>query len=197
MLRSVLQASRLGLSSSTSRLSSAPRSGLSRLHASGKAKILLTQDVPNVGYRGEEVSVSKGYARNFLIPTKKAVLSVSDRNSRVKLDSAQIQKIQEAKLRAAAKKMFGRRPLVFKRHVRIENASNPARAAVLGPQVAVIPEHVLSEFGRKFNLYLERSSIRFPPELANGIDTYGDFKVFVKMPGDETETEVPIKVVKR
>jgi hypothetical protein len=38
-------------------------------------KILLTDDVPNLGFRGEVVFVKPGYALNHLVPSKKAIFS--------------------------------------------------------------------------------------------------------------------------
>jgi len=38
-------------------------------------EIILKEDVINVGYKGDIVKVKDGYGRNFLIPTKKAVLA--------------------------------------------------------------------------------------------------------------------------
>ena len=38
-------------------------------------KIILIEDVQNLGYKDDVVEVKNGYARNFLIPTKKAVLA--------------------------------------------------------------------------------------------------------------------------
>lgn len=42
-------------------------------------KLLLLQDVEDLGRSGELVSVKAGYARNFLIPQKKAV--IADKNT--------------------------------------------------------------------------------------------------------------------
>ena len=36
-------------------------------------KVLLSQDVDNLGYRGDIVSVAPGYARNYLLPKRMAV----------------------------------------------------------------------------------------------------------------------------
>jgi large subunit ribosomal protein L9 len=38
-------------------------------------EIILKEDVINLGYKGDIVKVKDGYGRNFLIPTKKAILS--------------------------------------------------------------------------------------------------------------------------
>jgi len=38
-------------------------------------EIILKEDVINLGYKGDIVNVKAGYGRNFLIPTKKAILA--------------------------------------------------------------------------------------------------------------------------
>ena len=38
-------------------------------------EIILKEDVINLGYKGDILKVKDGYGRNFLIPTKKAILN--------------------------------------------------------------------------------------------------------------------------
>jgi large subunit ribosomal protein L9 len=38
-------------------------------------EIILLEDVNNVGYKDDVVTVKSGYGRNFLIPQKKAILA--------------------------------------------------------------------------------------------------------------------------
>ncbi len=38
-------------------------------------KIILIEDVQNLGYKDDVVEVKNGYGRNYLIPTKKAILA--------------------------------------------------------------------------------------------------------------------------
>ncbi|MEI8087040.1 MAG: 50S ribosomal protein L9 [Paludibacter sp.] len=38
-------------------------------------EIILKEDVTNLGYKGDILNVKSGYGRNFLIPTKKAILA--------------------------------------------------------------------------------------------------------------------------
>jgi len=40
-------------------------------------ELILKQDVENLGFKDDIVSVKNGYGRNFLIPTKQAVLATS------------------------------------------------------------------------------------------------------------------------
>lgn len=41
----------------------------------GNMKLILTEDVQHLGFAGDIVNVRGGYARNFLIPQKKAMLA--------------------------------------------------------------------------------------------------------------------------
>jgi large subunit ribosomal protein L9 len=38
-------------------------------------EVILTQDVPNLGYANEKVNVKPGYGRNYLIPKGMAILA--------------------------------------------------------------------------------------------------------------------------
>ncbi|MEI6555821.1 MAG: 50S ribosomal protein L9 [Paludibacter sp.] len=40
-------------------------------------EIILKEDVINLGYKGDILKVKDGYGRNFLIPTKKAILATA------------------------------------------------------------------------------------------------------------------------
>jgi large subunit ribosomal protein L9 len=58
-------------------------------------EILLIENVPNLGVRGDVVTVKDGYARNFLLPRKKA-LPVTAGNKR----QIELEKERNLKLRA-------------------------------------------------------------------------------------------------
>ena len=58
-------------------------------------EVLLVENVPNLGVRGDIVNVKDGYARNFLLPRKKA-LPVTAGNKR----QIEIEKERNIKLRA-------------------------------------------------------------------------------------------------
>lgn len=59
-------------------------------------KLILTSDVNDLGKRGDVVDVSDGYARNFLLPKKKAILAN-------KGALAQAESIREARIEAERK----------------------------------------------------------------------------------------------
>ena len=62
-------------------------------------KILLSQDVENLGQMGDIVNVKDGYARNYLIPQRKAI-QATEQNILSIQAAAEKRKEQEAKKRA-------------------------------------------------------------------------------------------------
>jgi len=79
-------------------------------------KVILTEDIKNIGRRGELKNVKDGYARNFLFPRGLAKLATE---SSVRALGTRIEKIEThtADLKAAVKKIANetlRSPLVLK-----------------------------------------------------------------------------------
>ena len=65
-------------------------------------KIILNQDVPNLGEEGDVCVVKDGYARNYLLPTGAAVLYNNENLSIFKSRAAAIEKRKVAKREASA-----------------------------------------------------------------------------------------------
>ena len=64
-------------------------------------KVILQQDVSGKGERGQLVEVAEGYARNYLLPRKLAVLATADAVNTMQLrDKAK--KAEDARLKAEA-----------------------------------------------------------------------------------------------
>jgi len=90
-------------------------------------EIILKEDVINLGYKGDILKVKNGYGRNFLIPTKKAILATipakkmlaedlkqrAHKLERIKNESAELaEKLKDIVLKVGAKtsttgKIFG------------------------------------------------------------------------------------------
>ena len=64
-------------------------------------KIILREDIENLGKSGELVTVKDGYGRNYLLPRKLAVLA-SEQNVRQLQHEQAVQNARSAKLRAGA-----------------------------------------------------------------------------------------------
>lgn len=60
-------------------------------------KVILSQDVPSVGKVGDLVKVADGYARNFLLPRKMALIATEGREKEFK----HLQGVAEAKKKKA------------------------------------------------------------------------------------------------
>jgi large subunit ribosomal protein L9 len=80
-------------------------------------KILLRQDVDDLGARGEIVRVRAGYARNYLLPRRLAVEATTNNVKQIELERAALLK-KEANERATAQgqaEQIGKLVLEFKR----------------------------------------------------------------------------------
>ena len=64
-------------------------------------KVILQQDVRGQGKKGQMIEVAEGYARNFLLPRKLAVLATADAMNTMKLQE-KAKKVEEARLKAEA-----------------------------------------------------------------------------------------------
>ena len=64
-------------------------------------KVILNQDVKGLGKKLDKVEVNEGYARNFLLPQKIAVLNTKENQSYFKARAGAIQKRKEEKRLAA------------------------------------------------------------------------------------------------
>jgi large subunit ribosomal protein L9 len=64
-------------------------------------EILLIENVPNLGARGDVGNVKDGYARNFLLPKKKALPVTSGNKKQIELEKARNVKLRAKELSAA------------------------------------------------------------------------------------------------
>ena len=70
-------------------------------------KVILQQDVRGQGKKGEMIEVAEGYARNFLLPRKLAVLATADAMNTMRLQE-KAKRAEEARLKAEAQAMAER-----------------------------------------------------------------------------------------
>ena len=64
-------------------------------------KVILQQDVRGQGKKGQMIEVAEGYARNFLLPRKLAVLATADAMNTMRLQE-KAKKAEEARQKAEA-----------------------------------------------------------------------------------------------
>jgi large subunit ribosomal protein L9 len=70
-------------------------------------EVILKEDYPGLGKKGQVVDVAKGYARNYLIPRNLALLNVAGNKSAVKAE-LQFDEIRQKKDKAAAEEIKGK-----------------------------------------------------------------------------------------
>ena len=134
-------------------------------------KLILREDVENLGRGGDVVDVKPGYGRNFLLPRGLAVVA-NPKNLREIEHQKSVAAAKAAKLKASAEavaKRLAETPVTLKRKVGEQDK-------LFGSVTALDIAEALSARG----LQLDRRSI----DLADPIKTVGDFEVGVKLHHD-------------
>jgi len=70
-------------------------------------RLILKETIESLGIIGSEVTVADGYARNYLLPQKKAVLATSQNRKMLKMEKAKFE-LQIAKEKEFAEEMSKR-----------------------------------------------------------------------------------------
>ena len=131
-------------------------------------KLILREDVENLGKGGELVDVKPGYGRNYLLPRGLAV-AANPKNVRELEHQKKIAEAKAAKMKASAEavaKRLAETPITLKRKV-------GEQEKLYGSVTALDVVEALAARG----LQLDRRSI----DLAEPIKTVGDFEVPVKL----------------
>lgn len=141
-------------------------------------EVILKEDVPQLGHRGDVVKVAEGYGRNYLLPRKLAILATS-------ANKAVIEQMKAAAVRRSAKeksdaeqlaKQFEGLSLHFTRRA---GENDQLFGSVTGADVA----HELENRG--FNV--DRRKI----EIGHPMKNVGEYTIHIKL---HREVAVPIKV---
>jgi len=144
-------------------------------------KVILREDVPNLGNVGDVVEVRPGYGRNFLIPTAKAVLATAGNVRRIEHEK-QVALAAQAKKKAGATelaKRLGQVEVTIRRRVGEQDK-------LFGSVTAID----IAEQLEPMNLGIERRQIH----LEEPIKTLGTFEVPVRLHSEVTQT-IKVNVV--
>ncbi len=145
-----------------------------------KVKIIMNQDVLNVGEEGDIRDVSAGYARNYLFPKKMAVLYTDHTLTILNQKKRKIEKRKEEKKVQARD---------LKERLEKEEILFTLQAGENGKLFGSITNgHIAEELQRR-GFSLERKKIDVPD---HHLKMVGDYTVAVKLYGDE---EASLKVV--
>ena len=138
-------------------------------------KVILQQDVKGQGKKGQLVDVSDGYARNFLLPRKLAILATPENKAAMeKKERARIKKLEEDKAFAleTAKKLEG----VI---VRLSAKSGGSKADGTEGKLfgAITSKEISDALLKQHNIEIEKNKILQEEQ----IKTYGPHEVKCKL----------------
>lgn len=134
-------------------------------------KVVLLKNLEGTGNRGSIVEVLDGYAMNYLIPHKFAVLATTSMVSKIAQDHEKKKKAQDERISSYAVLV----KKINKARVTLDVAANTSGhlyGAVHGDEIA--------EALRRQGLDVENSNI----ELPKPIDSTGDHRVHVRFDGN-------------
>jgi len=145
-------------------------------------QVILLEKVANLGNLGDVVRVKDGYARNFLIPTRRARRATEAAIKEFEARRAELEKVAAEKLAAA--QAMGEQ--LSGKTVRISQ-----RAGVDGRLFGSVTNHDIAEGLDKMGLKVQKSQVRMP----NGpLKTVGEFEISVALHTDVV-VNVAVQVV--
>jgi large subunit ribosomal protein L9 len=145
-------------------------------------KVMLTQDVKGQGKKDQIIEVSDGYARNFLLPKKLAIIADAKAVNEAKnKEASNLHKIEVAK--NEAKSIADK---LSKITVKIqENAGNDNR--LYG---AVTTKDIAEKLSKDHGIVIDKKKM----VLNESIKTFGTYKVEVKLYGAEITGTITVQV---
>jgi large subunit ribosomal protein L9 len=135
-------------------------------------EIILLEKIANLGSLGDKVSVKNGYARNFLIPQRKAVVATAKKIAEFEVRRAELEKLAAEKLAAANT----RAEALGKLHITIAH-----KAGDEGRLFGSIGTHAIADAIVKAGVAVDKSEIRLPHGTIRHL---GDFEVHVHLHAD-------------
>ena len=144
-------------------------------------EVILREYVENLGRRGEIVKVADGYARNYLLPRKLALLATSGNRQQVERERSKfdVKEAEESKVAQALADQIGNVEIVIARRV-------GETSALYGSVTTADLAEALAAKG----FDLDRRQV----QLHEPIKKLGEFNVLVKVHRDVTAT-LKVKVV--
>lgn len=143
-------------------------------------EIILKEDIIGLGYKNDIVNVKKGYGRNYLIPTGKAVIA-----------SESAKKVLAENMRQQAHKLAALKAEAEKKAAALENVALEILAKVSASGVtygSVTAATVAEELAKK-GFDIDRKIVTM-----RDIKKVGDYEAVVHF-HKEVEVKVPVKVI--
>lgn len=136
-------------------------------------KVILNNDVANLGEEGDVKEVARGYARNFLIPKNLALPYNKQTLALFESRRAQIEKRKQEKLNLA---------LGLKQRIEAESLSLTMPAGEQGKLFGSVTSNTVADALEKLGIAVERRKIEIPDHT---IKSAGSYKVRIRLYGNE------------
>ena len=132
-------------------------------------KVILLEDVKKLGIKDEIIEVSSGYARNFLIPNKKAIVADNVNLNKLEGKKSKESHIKELSLEHAKeiKKIIEKETLVIK-------AKKGKDDRLFG---TITNSEISKELKKKYNVDIDRKKII----VENPIKIVGEYIITIKL----------------
>lgn len=145
-------------------------------------KVILQQDVDHLGIAGEEVEVSHGYARNYLIPMRLAVKATKGARRSIELRRESLRRREEAQRDAAMGSLekLKQVSLVIRHKAGMDGKLHGS----------VTAQDIADAIREKSDLVVEKRQI----DLFEPIRATGSYLVTVRLFRD-VEAQLPVKVI--
>ena len=144
-------------------------------------EVILKEDVNNLGYKGDIVKVKDGYPRNYLIPTKKAVIAT---------DSAKKMLEEEKKQRAHKLERIKNEALELAEKAKGINLIVEAKASSTGKIFGAVGPIQIADAFEKAGLTIDRKVI----VVDEPVKELGTYKATLKL-HREVSVEISFEVI--
>lgn len=142
-------------------------------------EVILLDKIGRLGGLGDKVKVRNGFARNYLLPLKKAVMATKENLAKFEAERAQYEAKIAAELKAAqdrADKLAQVAKLVI-----------PAMAGDEGKLFGSVGTRDIAEAASKAGVEISKSEVRLPEGV---LRTVGDFEIEIQLHADVKATVI-------
>jgi len=145
-------------------------------------QVILMERIDNLGALGDIVDVKAGFARNFLVPQKKAKTATKANIAEFETMRAELEKAAAARTKAAEDRLVALKGMELEIEV---------RAGQEGKLFGSVSNHEISEAIIAKGVEIERREVRMPDGPIRHI---GEFEVLIHLHSD-VETIVKVNVI--
>ena len=132
-------------------------------------KVILLEDVKKLGKKDEIIEVSSGYARNFLIPNKKAIVA-----DNVNLNKLEGKKSKESHLKELSLEHAKKIKEIIEKEVLVIYVKKGKDDRLFG---TITSSEIAKELKKKYDVDIDRKKII----VENAIKVVGEYVVTVKL----------------